>query len=213
MNTAERERAFWDRVAPRYDLSMKLLGGPFPRMLELVGESVASADRVLEVAAGTGLVTAAIAPRVGHLVATDYAQAMLGVLRRRVEEAGFANVVCERADLYALPYPPASFDAVVACNVLHLVPDLSGALASLHGALRPGGRLIAPTFCHHQTLRSRLASRALSVFGQPMHRRFTTGTLRSALEQAGLRVPRAETLPGLIPIGYVEGVVDPDRRA
>ncbi|HVS13892.1 MAG TPA: methyltransferase domain-containing protein [Thermoanaerobaculia bacterium] len=206
MSRADRERAFWDRHASHYDRSMKLLGGPFPRMLELVGDSVAGAGHVLEVAAGTGLVTAAVAPRVGRLVATDYAEAMLDVLRRRVEEAGFANVVCERADLYALAFPPASFDAVVACNVLHLVPDLPAALAALRRVARPDGRLIAPTFCHDQTLRSRLASRALSVFGQPIHRRFTIASLREAVERSGMRVSRSETLPGLIPIGYVEAV-------
>ncbi len=40
--------------------------------------------------------------------------------------------------------------------------------------------------------------------GFPGHRRFTIRTLREALESAGLAIVRAETLRGVIPIGYVE---------
>jgi hypothetical protein len=41
-----------------------------------------------------------------------------------------------------------------------------------------------------------------------MHRRFTAASLRQALERRGLRITRAETVPGLIPIAYVESVLD-----
>jgi hypothetical protein len=44
-----------------------------------------------------------------------------------------------------------------------------------------------------------------------MHRRFTTASLREALEQAGVHVHLWETIPGLIPIGYVEGVLETRR--
>lgn len=204
----ERDRTFWERHAENFDQSLKLFGHPYPRVLELTRESVSGADAVLEVAAGTGLITAAIAPRVRHLVATDYADAMVAVLRRRVEEASLSNVECARGDIYALEHPPWSFDVVVAGNVLHLVPDLPGALRGLIRVLRPGGKLIAPTFCHDETRISWLVSRALSVLGQPMHRRFTTASLRQALEEAGLGIRRSEAIPGLIPIAYVEGVLE-----
>lgn len=44
-----------------------------------------------------------------------------------------------------------SFDAVVAANVLHLLPDLDGALASPTRVLRPGGVLVVPTYLHGET--------------------------------------------------------------
>lgn len=202
------DRKFWERHAASYDRALRLLGRPIPRMLALVGESVSGRTSVLEVAAGTGLATRAIAPRVGHLVATDYAEAMVRALRARVSGSGLSNVTCERRDIYSLDYPPGRFDAVVACNVLHLVPDLPEALRALCGVLRPQGKLVAPTFCHDETRLSRLASRVLAAVGQPMHRRFTTASLRRALEETGLRVDRTETIPGLIPIGHVEAVLE-----
>jgi len=213
MDGDDRGREFWEKHAANYDRSVKLLGRPFPRMLDLVGESVAGAANVLEVAAGTGLVTAAIAPRVQHLVATDYAESMVDALRKRVIENNLPNVACEHGDIYSLAYPPSSFDAVVACNVLHLLPDLPKALQGLCRVLRLGGKLIAPTFCHDETRSSWLVSRVLAVIGQPMHRRFTTASLREALEHAGVHVRLAETIPGLIPIGYVEGVLETALQA
>ncbi|MGH8598207.1 MAG: class I SAM-dependent methyltransferase, partial [Gammaproteobacteria bacterium] len=51
-------------------------------------------------------------------------------------------------------------------------------------------------------------SRVIALTGFPSHRRFAAQSLRQALEAAGLRVTRAVTLPGVIPIGYVEGAFD-----
>lgn len=174
-------------------------------MLKLAGEAVAGCDRILEVAAGTGLVTPTLAHAAKEVVSTDYAEAMVARLVLRVVDEALGNVRCERADLYALRFEPASFDAVVAANVLHLVPDLPGALAALRRVLKPGGRLVVPTFCHDETGLSWLVSRALALTGFPGHRRFTFRSLQASLEGAGLRVKRTELLPGLIPIGYIEG--------
>jgi ubiquinone/menaquinone biosynthesis C-methylase UbiE len=186
-----------------------MLGRPLPRVLELTANAVSGAGTVLEVAAGTGLITAVIAPRVRQVVATDYAGNMLALLRERMKSAGISNVEAEQRDIYALGYPPGSFDVVVAGNVLHLVPDLDRALDALSQVLRPGGKLIAPTFVHDETALAWITSRVLAnVLGQPMHRRFTTASLRHAIEQHGARITRAETVPGVIPIAYVEGVLE-----
>ena len=199
------DRSYWDKHAKNYDRSMSLLGRPIPRMVELAGEAMRGLDRVLEVAAGTGLVTLALAAGAREVVATDYSAAMIAALERRVRDTGVTNVRCEQGDLYALRFDHGTFDAVVAANVLHLVPDLPGALAALRRVLRPGGRVIVPTYCHDETPLSWVASRALAVTGFPGQRRFTAKSLRQAIESAGVRVTRVETLPGLIPVGYVEG--------
>ncbi|WP_428263024.1 class I SAM-dependent methyltransferase [Haliangium sp.] len=204
--SAGADRAYWERFAAHYDRSLGLLRRPLPRMLELVGEAVGGAERVLEVAAGTGVVTTSLARAAKQVVATDYAAAMVEKLEAQVKSRGLANVRCEQADLYALPYEPGSFDAVVAANVLHLVPDLPGALDALRRMMKPGGVLVVPTFCHDQTRLSWLVSRLLALTGFPGRRRFTVDSLTRALAAAGLAIGRTETLPGLLPIGYVDGV-------
>ena len=91
---------------------------------------------------------------------------------------------------------------------IHLVPDLERTIDALCHVLRPGGKLITPTLVHDETALAWVASRVLAnVLGQPMHRRFTTASLRTALEQRGLRIARAETIPGIIPIAYIESVL------
>jgi phosphatidylethanolamine/phosphatidyl-N-methylethanolamine N-methyltransferase len=204
MGNAE-DRAYWNRHARHYDRSMLLLGKPLPRAIELASEAVRGAARVLEVAAGTGLVTAAIARTACEIVATDYAPTMVAQLEARVRAEGLTNVRCQAADVYALPFEQGSFDAVVAANVLHLVPDLPGALAAVRRVTRSGGRLIAPTYCHDETKLSRLASRLFALTRFPGHRRFTVRSLALELESAGLDVTRVELIGGLIPIGYCEG--------
>jgi ubiquinone/menaquinone biosynthesis C-methylase UbiE len=178
-------------------------------MIELTESELRGTGDVLEVAAGTGLVTLPLARVARHVVATDYSQSMVDVLRRRIHEAGLTNVECSQQNLYELGFPPASFDAVVCANVLHLVPDLPGALAALKAVLRPGGKLVAPTYCHAETRASRAVSRVLALTGFPSQRRLSSRTLREALEHSGLRITRQETLPGLIPISFVAGAFPP----
>jgi ubiquinone/menaquinone biosynthesis C-methylase UbiE len=198
------DKDYWERHARRYDVSLKwVLGRPLPQMLELASDAVRGKRRVLEVAAGTGIVTPAIAQTSDAVVATDYAAAMVEILAQRVREAGLENVKCEQADIYALPYDAGEFDAVVAANVLHLVPDLPAALRALRNVIAPGGALVVPTFCHDETKASWLLSRLLAVSGFPGQRRFTMRSLRKALEDSGLQVVHTELLPGLIPIGFV----------
>lgn len=203
MSASETGRGYWERHAKRYDRSTRFLS----RMLELAVEAARGKARVLEVAAGTGLITTAIAPVVGELIATDYAAAMVEQLEVRVRDDGLANVRCEQADIYNLQFDSGSFDAVFAANVLHLVPDLEGALASLRRVVKPGGLLVAPTYLHRETLRASILSRAFALTGFPGRRRFTAESLRRALEDAGLGIRREDVIPGPFPVGFLEASV------
>lgn len=200
---ARNGRDYWERHAAKYDRSMLLLGRPLPRMLELIEQEVRGAKTVLEVAAGTGIATTVVARVVGRVVATDYAAAMVRRLRERVLAESLANVECLERDVYSLGMAPRSFDAVVCANVLHLLPDLEGALRAMRSVLRPRGKLVAPTYAHAETAASRVVSRLLGVTGFPGKRRFTTAALSSAIQAAGFEVRRTETIAGLLPIAFV----------
>lgn len=206
----QAERAYWDRQAKRYDRAVRWLGGATPRMVVRVAQAAQGLPRVLEVAAGTGLVTELLARSAQDIVATDSSSGMVAVLEQRVAKLALGNVTVMRADLCDLPPGLGRFDAVVAANVLHLLPDLPAALASLAAALHPGGLLIAPTYAHDQTWTARLASRFLFSLGLPARRRFTAERLCAAIAEAGLEVVHCEVLPGLLPIAYVEARKRPE---
>lgn len=203
-----QDRTYWEKHSHSYDRSLRVLNRNIPRLRELATAAVSGANQVLEVADGTGVVATAIARTAREVIATDYSEAMVRTLSARIREAGLSNVRCHRADIYVLPFQKGGFDAVVAANVLHLVPDFSRAVVALREMLAPGGRLVVPTFCHDETAISAIASRLIALTGFPARRRFTTGSLRRDLIAQGLRVQREETLRGLIPIGYLDGVFE-----
>jgi ubiquinone/menaquinone biosynthesis C-methylase UbiE len=95
--------------------------------------------RLLDVGCGPGSITAGLAERVapGEVVGIDVQAAL--VERARAASRGVANLRFEVGDIYGLPFPDASFDAVFANGILmHLGAPLR-AMAELRRVLRPGG--------------------------------------------------------------------------
>lgn len=114
-----------------------------PYAADLAGRLAARAPgRVLEVAAGTGVVTRALAaglPERAAIVATDLNQPMLDQAaalgtRRPVE--------WRQADAMQLPFPDGAFDAVVCQFGVMFFPDKAKAFSEAHRVLRPGGVLV-----------------------------------------------------------------------
>jgi len=105
------------------------------------------AQRVLEVAAGTGRVTrqllAALVPE-GELVATDLNEPM--IIEGRARVGNDRRLTWQTADAQALPFDDASFDAVVCQFGLMFCPDRQRALAEMRRVLRPQGRLLFNTW-------------------------------------------------------------------
>lgn len=97
-------------------------------------------ERTLEFGAGTGLVTALLAPAVGEIVAADNSAAMLDVLEAKRRTLGLDNVRTQRCDL-ARELPEGRFDLVCSSMTLHHIADVAGLFARLAAAIEPGGWL------------------------------------------------------------------------
>jgi ubiquinone/menaquinone biosynthesis C-methylase UbiE len=95
---------------------------------------------VADVGAGTGFMTAGLAPLVSRVYVLDGSAAMLAVARRNL--AQFDNVEFHEADGQSLPLPDGSVDAVFANMYLHHCPDPLAAIREMVRVLRPGGRLV-----------------------------------------------------------------------
>ncbi|PYM14849.1 MAG: hypothetical protein DMD81_16765 [Candidatus Rokuibacteriota bacterium] len=96
--------------------------------------------RVLEVACGTGIVTARLLKRLegqGSLVATDLNDPMLAHARTRVAER--PGLEFRQADATKLPFPDASFDVVVCQFGIMFFPDKAAGAREAFRVLRPGG--------------------------------------------------------------------------
>jgi ubiquinone/menaquinone biosynthesis C-methylase UbiE len=101
-------------------------------------------DAVLETAAGTGVLTRELAPRLpataGYVV-TDLSQPMLD--RARLRQPADPRIVWQVADAMALPFPVATFDVVCCQFGAMFFPDRVAGFAETRRLLKPGGRYIA----------------------------------------------------------------------
>ena len=97
---------------------------------------------MLELAAGTGDVSAALAGRVARILATDFSPGMVDVSMRRL----LPGVEHRAMDMQELDLPDASFDKVVCRWGYMLVPDCDAAFRETRRVLRPGGRLAFATW-------------------------------------------------------------------
>lgn len=101
------------------------------------------ASVVVDLGAGTGTFTAAVAPRCGRVVAVDVSPPMAAALRARARHLGLANVTVVEAGFLTYEHEGPPADAVYTRNALHQVPDFWKAVAldRIAGLLRPGGVL------------------------------------------------------------------------
>ena len=101
-------------------------------------------EAVLDVACGPGSVTRLAAERVGpsgRVTGCDLSPAMLELARTKPTPLDAAPIEYDEAPADDLPVADRSFDVAVCQQGLQFFPDRPAALAELHRALRPGGRL------------------------------------------------------------------------
>jgi ubiquinone/menaquinone biosynthesis C-methylase UbiE len=139
---AEVDTVFSGSIAALYD---KYLG---PLIFEPYAHDLASrlsaldAERVLETAAGTGIVTRALAGSLSpgaRIVATDLNQPMLDHAANKVSSS---RVSWQKVDAQALPFPDGAFDAVVCQFGVMFFPDKQKAYSEARRVLKPGGHFV-----------------------------------------------------------------------
>lgn len=189
---------FWDRVAPLYDAFENTVNrASYEGTALAVGQMIGPGDEVLECACGTGAISAAIAPACARLVATDYSDGMLAQARKKLAKR--SNVTVEQADITALPYADDSFDAVVAGNVIHLLPEPGDALKEIKRVVRPGGMIIVPTYVIPKKRAHTMFLRLISRFGVHFQEHFDPASYRAFFERMGCTGVTYRVVRGRIP--------------
>ena len=139
---ARSDTVFGGSVPQLYDHYLRDL--QFQPYAEDIADRLAgmTSGALLETAAGTGIVTEALAARLPATVkitATDLNQPMLD---HAAGKPGMARVRFQQADALALPFADASFDALVCQFGVMFFPDRVAAFREARRVLRPGGRLL-----------------------------------------------------------------------
>src|SRR5215469_10552207 len=139
--------AMFDKVADRYDLLNDALSlGLDRRWRKVVARAVGGGQGqlVLDLAAGTGTSTRALARAGSRCVACDFSFGMLSVGARRPA----LSLSFVAGDALALPFRDGMFDVVTISFGLRNVADTRQALAELLRVTRPGGKLVVCEFSH-----------------------------------------------------------------
>src|SRR4051812_46940193 len=105
------------------------------------GTAYPAGSRVLEAGCGVGAQTVTLAARSpgARFVSIDVSAPSLAQAAARTREAGLGNVEFLEADVFSLPFAPASFDHVFVCFLLEHLAEPVLALEHLMGVCRPGG--------------------------------------------------------------------------
>ena len=106
---------------------------------------IAGAHRVLDVGCGSGSMSRLIArsfPEV-EVVGVDVREQYLDYARSRAREEGLHNLTFERGDVFALPFPDASFDLVWSKYLLQWLREPKTALAEFKRVAKPGGHVVS----------------------------------------------------------------------
>ena len=189
---------FWDKISPLYDLfenvyNHKVYAGTGKKVAEFIDP----ADEVLECACGTGAITVCIAEKCRRLIATDYASGMLKQAKRKCRK--FRNVSFKRVDITSIKCRNDRFDKVVAGNVIHLLLEPGKALAELERVVKPGGRIIIPTYINMSKKSAGLAVKFIEFLGADFKKQFDMDSYREFFNEIGYRDVEYYVVDGRMP--------------
>lgn len=190
-----RKARFWDRAARKYAAAPIADMPGYEATLRRVQALLSTEQSVLEIGCGTGTTAMRLAPYTQRLLATDVSEGMIAIARQKLAAKPIPQLSFAVADADAAPAAPGEFDVVLAFNLLHLVSDLSCALAAAKQALRPGGLLISKTACISEMnpLIPYLALPLMRAIGKAPHVLcFDAQGLQSAIVREGLEIVSVE---------------------
>ena len=138
---------FWDRLAERYSKQPVKDPDAYETTLTRARAHLGEGHRVLEIGCGTGTTALKLADTGAEILATDISPKMIEIAAEKGRAANARNVTFQVGQLGDGGLSQGGFDAVMAFNLLHLLPDIAGAVGQVRELLKPGGLFISKTVC------------------------------------------------------------------
>lgn len=149
---ADRVHGTFSLIADKYDLFNRLSSLGIDRSWRratVAAAAVKTSSRVLDLCAGTGDLSLAIARygRPAEVVGADFVPEMLAVAERKaLGFRGRTKIAFILADAQKPPFPDASFDVVTVAFGVRNLPDRAAHFAEVLRVLKPGGRYVILEF-------------------------------------------------------------------
>ena len=202
-NTGKKRQsgaAFWDRTAFAYDLAMRKADAGVAQAAAFAASYLEPTDIVLDAATGTGAFACAIAPNVAFVAGCDLSANMLARARVKARKLGLVNTGFATGDITAIDFDDSLFDAAIAGNVLHLLPDPQAAVDELMRVVKPGGFIVVPNyFVDGKPADERFVKTAVAA-GFPLNNEWSREQFLAFLGQAGLELVEERTFAGARPL-------------
>ena len=135
MNEFDQKAAQWDARPVRVERAQAVAAG-IRAALPLSPQLTA-----LEYGCGTGLLSFALQPQLGHITLADSSAGMLAVLREKIAAANIWDMTPLQLDLSADPLPAERFQLIYTLMTLHHIPDTDRMLRAFYQLLDAPGHL------------------------------------------------------------------------
>ncbi|NNE80212.1 MAG: class I SAM-dependent methyltransferase [Silicimonas sp.] len=193
--------AFWDRIAPKYAKSPIADPGAYEETLTRVRSYLKSTDHVLELGCGTGSTALKLRDGVSAYAASDVSQGMIDIARAN---PGAEMVDFRVADAALTGHEDLKVQAILAFNLLHLVPDAEASLQDIHAMLPKGGLFISKTPAIGEKWYYRPMVAAMRLIGKaPFVRFLKVAQVDRLIENAGFRIVETGLYPPTTPNRFV----------
>lgn len=93
----------------------------------------------LDFGAGTGLISLALRPYLGSIIAVDKSQGMLDELREKIESQGIDGIVPAMCDNFVEEYSGGPLDLIYSVMTMHHIPDVGAVMQAFYSLLKLGG--------------------------------------------------------------------------
>ena len=138
---------YWDKIAERYAKSPISDEATYQKKLAETQSFFRPDMLVVEFGCGTGTTAIHHAPHVQQILAIDVSENMLQIGRDKARNAGIDNITFTCGTLADFNADSGTIDAVLALNVIHLLPDREAVIAETARILKPGGIFVSSTAC------------------------------------------------------------------
>lgn len=146
MGLSEEDGAkYWDKEAEGYNKEVEKHRDRYYKLVECIIDLTApkKSDVVMEIGAGTGVVSLLLAPKVKKIIAVDVSKEMLKIAKEKVTEAGINNIEFVRGTFHR-PNIAEKVDIIVTIDSLHCTTDgdyKKRAIEIMHDHLKDEGKV------------------------------------------------------------------------
>jgi len=199
-NMQKEDSQLWDGVSKVYGMKAAVNRKTYDKMIELIKLELAPDMKVLEIASATGEIAREIAPECGHIIASDFSEAML----ERARSKGTPdNLMWDLQDASCLTYTNESFDVVIIVDAMHVMPFPKEVLDQAKRVLKPDGVLIAPNHVTKGDIADTVKDGAKEMLGMGSYNEWGYDEYLDLIKSNGWNIVHDELIEGMMPTAYV----------